>query len=368
MIAAASSIALPRVGLTWTGYSRAGEATCFVIPERRWMFDCGCLLLAQPWRPACIFVTHTHADHIQALVQVLFRKKSTSAKATTTTIYVYVPAAAERALRAHLRAYHDLIKDDYNDGDDESNYDDDDDDEVNGSSDKDDDFETRYAFQLCPLEFHREITLPKSKGGSSSTEYVLRTIECDHRKVCAGYSIFQRRRVLKEAYLGLSGPELGQLAKDGGQLKEWGPLEPVLCFLGDTTARVFERHPEILLRQPPCSSSSAAAAAHTIVAVECTFYEPADVARAVRTGHMHWSANLQPVVERHPDTLFLLQHASLKHSISQWTAWVRHGNVESGHYNVHAMLAAAPQQSTLSAETTTTPTPCNCFVCCPRSC
>lgn len=344
-----ATIALPDTKFTWTGYSRAGEATSFVIPERRWMFDCGgCATTTthhhhhHVWKPLCIFLTHTHADHIHALTEILFTKAAAAAAkaANTSMTQVYFPAAAETTLRQYLQAFYQLIQDD--DNDDEGDRE-----EI--------DIELQYGFQLRPLKFNQEITLPKAKSGE---DFILRTVECCHRKVCLGYSIFQRRMVLKQEYRTIPGPELGKLAKAGAQLKERGPLEPVICFLGDTTATVFQRHAEILQQ-------------HTAIAVECTFWEAEDVPRAAQTKHMHWN-DLRPVVDGHPRTLFLLQHFSLKHGTLQWMNRMRDYNSQSGHFNVHPMLPQMEVQSAHDKQPTNPRTSdsnfaptCNCFVCCP---
>ena len=76
-------ISIPPTNLTWKGLSRAGEATSFVIPELRWMFDCG--RVDVHWKPTCIFLTHTHADHVQALAHLLFSRNSSNDDTPTFT-------------------------------------------------------------------------------------------------------------------------------------------------------------------------------------------------------------------------------------------------------------------------------------------
>lgn len=50
-----------------------------------------------------------------------------------------------------------------------------------------------------------------------------------------------------------------------------------------------------------------------VVITECTFLDDADLERAARIGHTVWS-ELRPIVEAHPETLFVLIHFSLRHS------------------------------------------------------
>jgi hypothetical protein len=350
---------------TWTGYSRAGQATSFCIPECKWLFDAGLRLIE--WRPQIIFITHTHADHIAALPSIVLSgrrpKRSTAAAAQPLpTIHVYVPAASLAALRTFLYAYYLLIQDD-------------DDDETNAAASSNEnnavdaeDIEQLYSFRLIPVSFHQEIILPLPTLSGQKSRHVLQTLECDHVKSCVGYSIFAQHSVRKLEYQGLNGAELGALAKSGNVLlNEWGPLEPFFCFLGDTTPLVFDRHPQLLQQ-------------HAYIAVECSYYQQHsndstttttstkmdDVTRAATNKHMHWK-DLQSMIvqgraataKHHHDVLFLLQHFSLKHTTQQWCTWLYQCNADSQLYNVHPMITpTADSTDTLQLR-------CNCFVCDP---
>ena len=180
--------------------------------------------------------------------------------------------------------------------------------------------------------------------------------------------------MLKEEYRDLPGLELRRLAQSGVTLKEWSNTpQSVLTFLGDTTVRVFDQyHPELLgtepqqkLQQQPQQQNQV-----LVVAVECTFYQTADVARAAHTRHMHWH-DLQRILCAHPQVLFLLQHFSVKHSDRQWYTWIRehNQNQHNNNYNksntAHIMLPPPPRRSTMdAAEEGEILLSCNCFVCC----
>jgi ribonuclease Z len=339
----ASLITIPRGNFTWKGYSRAGEATCFVIPEWRWMFDCGRVL--PKWRPTVICITHTHADHIHALPQIVFCHPSHNNN--NKRIYIYVPAAALLSIRAYLQTYHDLIRDD-NDTEEEQ-----------ATS-----LEEQWNFQLYPVEFHQEIDVPphddhaNKKKKNHGSEYRIRIVQCTHRKVCVGYSVCHRKMILKPEYQSLEGHQLGALHRSGISLKEWGPFQPLFCYLGDTTIQVLEQHSEILQH-------------HTVIMIECTFWMEEDLDRSRRTQHMHWK-DLQPHVLAHPNTLFILQHFSVKHSALQWLEWFREHNQMFGHYNVHPMLQRNEIEQEWNKKTKTQPPKrediptCNCFVCKPK--
>ena len=53
--------------LQFKGHGVAGCASSFWIPQFRLMFDAG---LLSPYQPKYICITHTHADHIQNLLQL----------------------------------------------------------------------------------------------------------------------------------------------------------------------------------------------------------------------------------------------------------------------------------------------------------
>lgn len=262
---------------------------------------------------------------------------------------MYLPAAALSKVQVYLRAFADLVRDD-DDGDADSN-----DGEPN-------DGESGHDYELCPVEFGQEFVVPQPKKGQNF-QYTVRVIQCDHRQVCVGYSIFRRRWALKDIYRNLPGLELRDLAQSGIQLKEWSqPWQPVLAFLGDTTVRVFELCPTLLRSE------------QMVVAVECTFFQESDVPRAAQMRHMHWN-DLQPMMRAHPQVLFLLQHFSVKHSDRQWWTWIReynnNNNKDNIQNNAHAMLPPVLAVSSLSNsnhskedEEVEETLSCNCFVCC----
>jgi hypothetical protein len=454
---------------TFRGYSRAGVATSFLCVEPKWMLDCGCIIPSHPHtkkhvRPSCIFLTHTHLDHIQSLPQILFsyqpppspspplppttataittkstKLKSTTATTTPSTILVFFPKPSEVALRKWLQSYHELIRDDDDDNDD----DDDDRNHITTTTTTTTTttgMEQYYRFQLCPVQVHDEFVLPHptdqlqpsftyipqpstvsspppttttTNRRSSKTEYIVRIVECQHRKVCYGYSIFQRQAVLASPYCDMSGPELQTYIRSAVvvsssspssistisrlppvSLYEWTSPQPIVCYLGDTTTQVLSvLHPELLQQ-------------HTIIVIECTYYyndvDKDDTTTMTTHGerrrtptttnpyqHTYWEPLRTQIVQQHPHTLFVLQHFSSRHRTQEWRRWMNEYNQSSGYYNVHAMLpttttspsTATSRTTTTDSTTTTLPPPnphsttpmitdnqllaCNCFLCQP---
>ena len=121
--------------------------------------------------------------------------------------------------------------------------------------------------------------------------------KCVYRIPRLGYSIYKQKVKLKVKYVGLPGPQLGRLRKDGVEVTS-SHRELMLMFLGDTTHKVFERYKNILEE-------------HKVVVVECSFTDENDLERADTTKHMHWRA-LQPHVDANPEVLFVLIHFTLK--------------------------------------------------------
>jgi ribonuclease BN (tRNA processing enzyme) len=201
--------------------------------------------------------------------------------------------------------------------------------------------EEHYRYQLVPVEAGQTWVLDIKQG----MEYSCTSIPCHHRIDCLGYSITCRNtRVLLPEYRSLTGPEIGQLRQNGVEIYGTGPVEPVLTWLGDTTHTVFENI--------DWTSSKA-------LVVECTYLDDDDAARAQHTQHMHWN-ELRPVIEQHPDTLFVLIHFSLKHSQLCLRQTFR------PYRNIHPVLIQEQIEEEWNKSGENEPAPvCNCFLCNP---
>ena len=279
---------------TLNGRSRAGDATTLIIPELKWMFDCG-TLIGGAKLPRTLFITHTHADHIQFLTRILLDTTGGNASQPPT---VYIPEESLSYVKNYIHAFqqmincHDIVADD-----------------------NDQDLRL-ISSNLQPLKPNQDFYV--ANGGR---QFRIHTLSMIHRIPCLGYSIYQIQKKLKPEYMGLSGHEIRELKKSGIEITTEEEI-PFLCIMGDTTAQVFHTYPNIMKE-------------HTTIVTECTFLYDDEMSyeRSQKTKHTHWK-DLQPMIALHPNTMFYLIHFSLKYS----TLEIRNFFLQQGYDNIHPML------------------------------
>lgn len=305
--------------LTIKGRSRAGDGTCYIVQELKWMFDCGAPIVN--WIPNIIFITHTHSDHILNLTNILFNK--TLQQSSKVMIHIYLPKIAVPLLQKYLNSFQELIEcqeqqSSIHDNNNETSVDAPTT-EVSATTDcnnKKQDTTTNYVLHgMVPNE---TVQLPTNKG------YYVTAIQCYHRIDCLGYSTSKEYSQLKKEYQTMNGKEINQLCKDGIEVKEYH-IEYLFVFLGDTTHEVFIRNPNILLQ-------------HKYIFIECTFLNDdeendddkinnntikklnnikkkkrTNIERAEETMHMHWKY-LQSYIINYPNILFFISHLSLRYN------------------------------------------------------
>ncbi len=99
-----------------------------------------------------------------------------------------------------------------------------------------------------------------------------RVFPTKHTKGSVGYSVIEKRKKLKSEYLGLTGPQIVELKKQGVEIDY--PLEiPIVTYFGDTQYVDFSQLEYI--------------ANSKILIAECTFYEGEHTGRAEAGKHMH---------------------------------------------------------------------------------
>ncbi|MEV6159135.1 MBL fold metallo-hydrolase [Nonomuraea sp. NPDC052129] len=267
---------MPGSELTLTGYSRANDKTFFHIPELRCSLDAG---LCEGRQVDTVFLTHTHHDHAKDLDYLAANPAGTD---------IYLPAEAVPYVESYLRASAEL-----NHG---------------------------AGFDPALAAGHR---LHGVRGGDEFSfgrrGHHVRVVECEHKVPCVGYAFSERSKALRPEFERLrqdlieqgKGGEFGRIMarkrKEGVEV-DHEVRRPLFAFLGDTHVNVFARNPWLF--------------EYPVIITECTFLDDTELERAERIGHTVWS-QLRPVVEAHPQTLFVLTHFSLRHSDQQVLAFFR---------------------------------------------
>lgn len=137
--------------------------------------------------------------------------------------------------------------------------------------------------------------------------WTIDVVECVHRVPSVGYCIKEIRSKLKEEYKGLKGKEIASLKKEGKQIIDEVEYKQFV-FMGDTTVKVFELHPEVFT--------------YSTIFVECSFIQDETEKKAISTTHIHWNF-LKPFVKENPQCLFVLIHFSLRWSEKQLEEYFR---------------------------------------------
>lgn len=242
-------------GYTLQGISRSADATGFFIPELGWSLDAGAKV-ADAF-PRQIFITHTHSDHACRIIHLKSRRVCPG---------LYAPEEGCGFLVDYIRALQSLTDCRAFDPEIEE-----------------------PSYQLGPVKPGDRLIIPHGKE-----RFEVDVVRCDHTIPCVGYAFYLARKKLKAEYVGLPGRELGAMRKEGVELETW-ERTPQFAFLGDTSHKVYEDHPE-LLEMP-------------LVIAECTFLEHQE--RAAKTRHTSW-IDLEEVVASNPQTFFVLIHQSLR--------------------------------------------------------
>jgi ribonuclease Z len=101
---------------------------------------------------------------------------------------------------------------------------------------------------------------------------VARVFPTKHSRGSVGYSVIEKRKKLKEEYVGLTGPQIVELKKQGVTIDR--PVEiPIVSYLGDTQYVDYSQLDYV--------------AKSRILIAECTFYIDDHVERADAGRHIH---------------------------------------------------------------------------------
>jgi len=130
---------------------------------------------------------------------------------------------------------------------------------------------------------------------------ITRVFPTKHTRGSVGFSVIETRKKLRTEYIGLSGPQIVELKKQGIEIDY--PVEiPIITYLGDTQYVDFGQLDYI--------------AKSKILVAECTFYETDHSGRAEAGRHMHVN-EFARLIESLQNEYILITHTTQRTPIRQ---------------------------------------------------
>lgn len=241
-------------GLTIEGYSRAAVQSYWRIPELKIGFDLG----AQPWdfmgTPTWL-VTHTHLDHVAALPVYVARRRMMKMEPPT----LYLPAEAIEDVRRLLLVMQRLDR-------------------------------GRMICQLNGVKPGDEIEL--------SRENIVTVFATTHTIPSVGYLVWDRRKKLKDEYVGLPGDKIRDLRLSGIEVTR-EVRTPILAYTGDTSPGGLDNYPPLYDAK--------------ILITELSFIRPGHRREKIhKFGHMHLDDFIERA-DRFKNELIICAHFSTRY-------------------------------------------------------
>lgn len=216
-------------GYTIEGYSRAAVQSCWRIPELKVGFDLG----AQPWDfmgTPTWFVSHMHLDHCAALPVYVARRRLMKMEPPV----IYLPEYAVDTVYQMLKLFGKLDR-------------------------------GRLPCELIGVQPGDEIDLTRDQVVSVSQTF--------HSVPSMSFLIWERRRKLKDEYLGLPGHEIRELKEQGVDITRETRM-PLVGYLGDSAPKGLDENPALYQAK--------------ILITEMTFLAPMHRKEIIhKRGHMH---------------------------------------------------------------------------------
>jgi ribonuclease Z len=241
--------------LTLEGTSVSTLETCVAVRELNLCFDIG-----KGPRFAVgmdnLLLTHAHQDHAVGIALYIATRKLLDVPPPT----IFLPAQIAEDMRNLISAWERLER-----------------------------RKTRYT--LVPVRPGERHDIRKG--------VFFRAFPTEHTIPSLGFQVFEERKKLREAYHGLTGPEIVALKEKGVEITDSVEI-PMITFVGDSTIAPLDRSPDILKSQ--------------VVVLECTFLSPEDLPMAKKKRHTH----VKEIVER-ADKLAHCEHLVLSHFSTRYT-------------------------------------------------
>lgn len=128
-----------------------------------------------------------------------------------------------------------------------------------------------------------------------------RVFPTKHSNGSVGFTVLEKRKKLKAEYVGLTGPQIVELKKQGVQIDN--PLEvPIVTYFGDTQYVDFSQLDYVVKSK--------------ILIAECTFYETDHTGRADAGRHMHVT-EFASLVERLENEVIVISHLTQRTSLGE---------------------------------------------------
>ncbi|MCE9567022.1 MAG: metal-dependent hydrolase [Planctomycetes bacterium] len=185
-------------GLTVEGWSRAAVQSYWRVPELKVGFDFG----AQPWDfmgTPTWFVSHTHLDHVAALPIYVARRRMMKMEPPT----VYVPTESLDDVKKLMMIMHRLDR-------------------------------GRQLAEVKGLAAGDEIEL--------SREHIVSVVNTFHTIPSRGFIVSERRRKLKDEFIGLPGEKIKELRLSGVEITREERI-PLVAYTGDTSPAGLDKNP-----------------------------------------------------------------------------------------------------------------------------
>ncbi len=250
--------------LTVEGYSRAAVQSYWRIPELKLGFDFG----AQPWSFMATptwFLSHTHLDHIAALPVYVARRRMMRMEPPV----IYMPEHA-------VELTHRLLK-----------------------------YVSRLDRGRLPCEL---IGVKPGDELELSRDHVVTVSATHHTVPSLGFVVWERRKKLKQEYLGLPGEKIRDLRLSGVEITHEVRM-PRVAYLGDSSPEGLDACPAMYEAE--------------VLITEVTFVAPRHRKEKIhKFGHMH----LDDVLERREkfhNELIIASHFSTRYHSGQIRALVQ---------------------------------------------
>ena len=260
------------------GYSVAGEETVVQVPELNVCFDIGrCPHFALTSDIVCI--THAHMDHIAGLPYYLSQRYFQGMKPGK----VLVPREILAPVDNMLRCWRDVER------------------------------------QGTPYEL-----LPMSPGQMYEVrrDFGIRAFATHHGGPSIGYALISIREKLKQEYVGVPGPELAQMRRDGVEI-QYRVEVPLFAYLGDTTLGSVFDDPDVVNAE--------------VLITELTFYDAEHRAKSKAGRHLHLEQFVE-VLPKLKNKEIVIIHATRRTALRRARGMLRKRVGEERMKNIHLLM------------------------------